>query len=391
MNAPVQQQNPAQANMIARQLILGQSVEMVQQIYSNTIDPRNTPTLNIPPRNVGLIKGFWVELQATVNNTSTTTDITLTDFNVANLLAPNSGIVFTDLNNQIRIQTGGWHLAFLNAAKTGNPGFGNAFVKSALSNPIKYGNNYTPVISAADLAHNTGGTASGTVTMRFYVPLAYNDNDLRGAIYANVVNATMNLQLTFNSAPVIASGDSTFAVYTGATGNISSITCTVYQHYLDQLPIGKNGVVILPLLDLSTIYEIKNTSLTGITATQDFPIPYPNFRDFLSTFAVYDQNGTRAAGTDINTWALQSANFTNLFKVNPYLESLWSRNLIGTDWPVGVYYFDHRRKPLSTIQYGNLELVLNAISAAAQSQVLVGFEDFGLVNALTGAGSLPGG
>ena len=37
---------------------------------------------------------------------------------------------------------------------------------------------------------------TGTVTMWYYVPLAYNpDNpqmpDLRGAVYANVVNATM--------------------------------------------------------------------------------------------------------------------------------------------------------------------------------------------------------
>jgi len=143
---------------------------------------------------------------------------------------------------------------------------------------------------------------------------------------------------------------------------------------------------------LSTIYGLNNTSLTGMVKNQDFPIPYANFRDFLSTSVIWDNGGTLTAGTDISYWALQSANFTNIFKIDPYLASLFVRKRIQCDVPVGCYYFDHRQKPISTIQYGNLELIQN-ISATVNSgaQDILGFEYFALVNTISGAGSLAAG
>jgi P3 major capsid protein len=226
------------------------------------------------------------------------------------------------------------------------------------------------------------------------LPLAYSDDDLRGAIYANVVNAVMQLQLTLNNNPFVAGGtDNTFAVAEkGTLSYLGNITVQVYQVYLDQLPIGKNGVV-LPILDLSTVYEIKNTTFTAITPTQDFPIPYANFRDFLSTFALFNSTGldtNPGDGSDVSYWALQSANFTNLWKLDPLTAQMISRQIIQTDWPKGLYYFSHRRKPISTTQYGNMELILNALAASASAYVAVGWEDFALVNTLTQAGSLAG-
>jgi hypothetical protein len=166
---------------------------------------------------------------------------------------------------------------------------------------------------------------------------------------------------------------------------------TIYQVYLDQLPIGQNGVV-LPTLDLSTIYELKQTALTGQAVAQDFPYPYANFRDFLSTLITWNSTGATAGlknGSDVNYFALQSANFTNLWKIDPLLAAQKTREIIGCDLPLGTYYFSHRKKPLSTVQYGNLELILNAASLTAGSSYLnVYVEDFALVNALTQAGSL---
>lgn len=381
MGSPSNGPSPQQLNQLARSLIMNNSVEMKQQIFTQTFDPRSVTQLNIIPRNVGLIKGFWVEVTATVTNSGSTTAITPTNFGPANVL---SQIVFTDLNNQTRIQTTGWHMEMINTAKARRV-YAMAMLTAGMDTPIGYGSNWNVISSTASIAAS-GGT--GTIVMRYWVPLAYSDTDYRGAVYANVINATMNLQLTPNPSAVVASGDSTLACYAGNTGAITSMTVTVYQVYMDQIPVGKGGPV-LPILDLSTIYELKNTTFTSVTVGQDFPMQYTNFRDFLSTFAVYYNGSARAAGTDVNYWALQSANFTNIFKLNPYLIALQSRNTIWTDFPLGVYYFNSRQKPIATTQYGNMELILNPSTAGATAYVAVGYEDFGMVNTLTQAGSLP--
>lgn len=397
---------PQQLNAIARAAIKAKAVTMTQQIFNATYTataPSNIsnvqPVVNVVPRNVGLIRGFWVKVQANVHNGSGV-QIDLANFGPANLL---SQIQFNDLNNNTRIQTPGWHIALLNSIKGRRP-FGAALVNGTgmasgsqagnTNMPIDYGDNWAAQIQAPATIAAAG---DGTVIMWYYVPLAYSQDDLRGAVYANVVNATMQLNLTFTTTPTAANGaDSTLALYVGhaagsvAAAVISSATVTVYQEYLDQLPAGQGGV-LLPILDLATIYEMKNTSLTAITAGQDFPVQYANFRDFVSTTAIFVNTaatGARGVGLDINYWALQSANFTNIWKKEPGLIALQTRNHLQSDLPPGTYYFGSREKPISTVQYGNMQLILNAITAGTGAYVLVGFEDFALVQTLSMAGSL---
>jgi P3 major capsid protein len=365
-----------QQNLAARQLVLSSAVEMTQSIFSATVTPAATPQINIIPRNVGLIKGFWIEISALI--TAGGAMISLSDFNAANIL---SSVSFTDLQNNQRINTTGWHLAFLAAVKSHHVQ-GSA---RASDSPIKFGSNFNVISAPATLAT----TVQGTVIMKYWLPLAYSDQDLRGAVYGNVVNATMQLQLNINNTPSVASGDSTGALYTGSTAVINSATVNVYQVYLDQIPQGKGGP-ILPILDLSTIYELKYTTLVGMVPNQEFPIPYSNFRDYLSTFLVYYNGSARAAGTDVNYIALQAANFSNIFKVDPFLLAMKSRDLIGVDFPNGVYYVSHRNKPVATTQYGNMELIINPSTAGASAYAMVAYEDFALTNALSQAGSLPG-
>jgi P3 major capsid protein len=387
MGTNANQLSPQQVNGIARSMIAAQSVRMIQQIYGTTVVPANQNVINVIPRNVGLIMGFWVKVVSTIHNaTGGGTGIVATDFGAANLL---SQVQFTDLNNNVRIQTSGWHLNYVNTVKGRMP-YGSALLTTAIDGNAgiagEYGSNWT-VNSQPNIADG----ADGTVIQWYYVPLAYSDGDYRGAVYANVVNATMQLQLTINTTPVVAAAnDTTEAVYTaaGGAGSNTSTTITVYQDYLDQLPFGKSGP-ILPILDLSTVYELKRTIFTALVPNQDFPMQYANFRDFVSTFAVFFNGTARAAGADVNTWALQSANFTNLWKLEPNLVALRSRALTLTDFPKGVYYFGSRHKPIATTQYGNMELVLNANVAGAGAYVKVGYEDFALVNTITQAGSLP--
>ena len=404
----------SQLNAYARAAIKAKAVKMTQQIFAatygsaaNTTDvSKNQPVINVIPRNVGLIKGFYVKIVATINNQAAET-ANLTNLGPANLVQQ---FQFNDLNNNTRIQTTGWHIAFLNAIKARRP-YGTAWIRGGSSSttggfdsPIGYGNNFTAQIAApATISSDATPGAATAVTMWWWIPLAYSDDDLRGSVYANVVNATMQLNITLNPNITANSGaDSTSAVYqlsapTSSTNSTDASSCvvsqlaiTVYQVYMDQLPQGQQGV-ILPVLDLATIYEMKNTVFSSITANQDFPIQYSNFRDFLSTTLIYvntGATGARVGGTDINYLALQSANFTNIWKKEPGLVALETRNHLQADMPLGCYYFGSREKPISTVQYGNMELIVNASVAGAGAYALLGYEDFALVQSLSMAGSL---
>ena len=387
-SSPAQAMNASQANMAARQLILARAIEMRQQIFSSTFNPSQQPTVNVQPRYAGLIRKFIVKYSATIVNNDGALDLTLTDFGLSNFLSPNSGCVLTDLNNNQRINTSGWHLSLVNSIKHRKP-YAGALV-DATNQMANYGQNF-PILASgfAGIAHG----ASATVQGYYEVPVSYSHDDLRGAIYANVVNATMQLSLTINPNPFSAAGtDSTFAMFKGTVDAvISSVTITVYQDYLYQLPVGKNGT-ILPLSDLATIYELKNTSLNSVPQNQDFGFQYPNFRDVLSTFSIFDHDTTTDTGRqvcqDINNWKLQSANFTNIFQLDPLTFSLPTREILRTDLPPGTYYSSSRQKPISTVQYGNIELVLNASTSTSNSLWSIGLEDFSYPNTIAMAGSL---
>lgn len=381
-----QPQYNANNNLAARQLVLANSINSVQQIFSQTFTGGvGTGAINIPVKPVGLIKRFWVEVAATISGSGGVTH-TLTQLGAANFF---SQVVLTDLSQQVRVQTAGWHLIALASAKYRQP-YGSAI--TALDTPFGYGNNFTRTQAAPLTITNTA--AANNVFLIFEVPVSYSDTDLRGAIYANVVSATMNLQLTVNPNLLVASTvtDAILSMYQSSTATVAtmpSFTVTVYQNYLDQVPV-YNGSPVLPIFDIGTAYLINNTTMTALVANQDFPIPYANFRQFMSTFAIYDNGGTLNGGTDINYWAIQSANFTNIIKHDPFLSSLWTRNRMQDDFPKGMYYWDHRDRPIVTVQYGNMSLIINPSTVNASANLYMGYEALAVINQITNAGSLPG-
>ena len=108
MGTQTQQLTAQQANGMATQMVTARALRMVQQVFSNTFAPSSQAQINVNPRNVGLIMGFWVKVVSTISNTTGGgTAIAPSDFGAANLL---SQIQFTDLNNLIRIQTSGRHM-----------------------------------------------------------------------------------------------------------------------------------------------------------------------------------------------------------------------------------------------------------------------------------------
>lgn len=372
-----------QQNFLQRQAVLANSIKMKQQIASLTVDPASQPVLNIAPRNVGIILGFIVEVSGTIEAANGGGNATRTPFGTANLVRQ---FRYDDLNNYTRIQTSGRHIAFLNTIRQGF-GYGGVYANNL---PIGYGDNFDVFAGPATINANS----SAAVRQVYYVPIAYSSTDLRGSIYSAVVSATQNLQVEINTNPSIASGDPLNAVYTGNTGGgwDGDVTVTVYQVYLDQIPRDpQTGVPIIPILDQNTVYDLKETTFTGITAGQDFPFPYSNFRSFLSTVVTYFNGTGYGDGTDVNYFSLASANFTNIFKVSPKIAALEARSAIMTDMPDGMYLFESRDIPINTINFGNQELNINASTAGAGARAVISYESFGLVNQLVGASSLAGG
>lgn len=381
------QMNAAQQNFAARDAIIAQGVDRLQQIYSAGVDPANQNVVNITPQNVGLVRGFLVKVEGTIANTnagSSGVALSRTQLGASNLL---TNVQFTDTNNQVRVQTQGWHIGLINSAKQPMV-LGGAYAPNV---PVNYGNNWTVQSAPASI---TTGTGESAVQFYYYVPLAYGKYDFRGAMWAGVVNAVAQLQLTINPSPVVASGDATLAVYSGNTGGWksgSNVTITVWQDYVDQIPMQSNGQPVLPQQDLSILYQLINTSLTGLVAGQDYGVPFSNFRSYLSTTIIYDNAGTLNVGSDVNYFALQTANASNIWKYGPEEAALLARSTFMADPPAGVYYFDHRAKPIATNQFGNTQVTINPISVGSGAALFCGFEFFAQSSQVMFASSLPSG
>lgn len=362
-----------QMNQLQRNAVLANSIDQwiltSTQTFTTALSGGPGSVINLPVRNIGLNKRFVILVRAQVSSAGTETN-TLTTFGPANFF---SNVTLSDLNNQLRVNTSGAHLHYLKTVRDRNA----AFAAFNNDSPTAIGNNYGTIKAPGALT----STTPQELTMVYEVPISYSDTDLRGAIYANVVNATWNLQVTVNPNMFASStGNAVNAVYKSSSvlpGRLISWTVEVYQNFLENLPVDGNRQVILPMLDLSTMYRIENTVQAGLVPNQEQSAPYANYRQFMSTFLVYDNNGVLNPGTDINYVGIQLANTTNLFRFSPQMIAARTRDRIGDDLPPATYYFDHRNAPIETSQFGNVQLTFypNAVGGAT-SQMLLWYEYF---------------
>src|SRR3954454_867857 len=110
-------QNAAAQNALARQVIMAQAIEMQTQLasvsLSSTINNAGQ-VLNVTPRNVGLLKGFFVEFSAQIKNTNASAAITPTILCPLNLF---TNVQFTDLQNNVRINCPAYQIGLLDTIK----------------------------------------------------------------------------------------------------------------------------------------------------------------------------------------------------------------------------------------------------------------------------------
>lgn len=396
MTAQQAYQKALQQNAQARAAVLAYGVKRIQQIQNTVVAPiAAQPTvITIVPQNVGLIQGFIVEVNGNIINSGAGV-LTRTELGSACAL---SNVLFSDLSNQIRHNCPGWLFHTVNSAKQGWV-WGGAYQPNVPQDYSAYNTSFAntnlvvPNWNVRSAPVSIANAANNNIREMYYIPLAYSATDLRGSIYAGVTNATMNLQLTLAAQPVAQGGaDATQAIYSGTAGAWNgNVTVTVYQVYYDQLPVADVGngqkQVVIPQLDIQQQYCLLQTSISGIVVGQDFPYAYANFRNFMSTTVIYDNNGVNNAGSDVNYWALTSANNTNIFKFTPEIAALLARQQFLADLPKGMYYFDHRQNPIATNQFGNYNLNGNFSTANAPASLLVGVEYFQQQN-VQGAQSL---
>lgn len=394
--AQTMQMSPQQQNAMVRQLILrggvlGQTyfppaVDMWQQlnpILPSSVGPGSVITIQL--RNVGLVKRLIVEFSATITAGATSTQ-TLTPLGLSNLV---SNVTFIDLGNNTRINTTGWHLNLVSSVKRRRV-FAAAYSSDT---PNGYGNNNNRVMYApATISAN----ASTPVRFILEIPFVKNNHDLRGAIFADVTNAVMQVQITLNPQMFVSStADKTLAVYQSAGSDLASISAVAVQcnqNYLDQLPRNpQNAAPILPALDLGTAYLLNNTASGLPVVNQDNGFSFVNARSYESVAYIYDNNGTlNANGTDLNYEQVTSANFTQILRYDGMMAVVSERDVIGTDFPLGTRYLDFRHRPINTDQYGNMQLIINPSSVLGSAATfLFGWEAYGIIGQVNQAGSLP--
>lgn len=391
-----QQMSPQQQNAMIRQLILrggvlGQTyfppaVDMWQQlnpILPSSVGPGSVITVQL--RNVGLVKRLICEISATVTAGATSVQ-NLTPLGLANLI---SNVTFIDLGNNTRINTTGWHLNLVSSVKRRR-----VFVAAYSSDtPNGYGNINNRVMFAP-----TSIAANGNSPVKFIleVPFVKNNHDLRGAIFADVTNAVMQVQLTLNPQMFVSStADPTLAVYQSAGSDLASLsafTIQVNQNYLDQLPRNpQTAAPILPALDLGTAYILNNTASGLPVVNQDNGFAFVNARSYESVAFVYDNNGVlNINGTDLNYIQITSANFTQILRFDGMMAVTNERDVLGCDFPKATRYLDFRHRPINTDQYGNMQLIVNPSSVGGSAAtILFGWEAYGVIGQVNQGGSLP--
>lgn len=388
------------ANAAAGTLIRAQGLRMQTPVGTQVLSASANNAgmqLNFIPRNVGLVTGFWVEGSAQIKNNNASAAITPTALNVANFF---SNITFVDLTNTTRINCSGASICLLDTTKERKP-FAVADLTTGYDTPVKYGANSTATVQSVATTNvvwsatsSIASGATGVVTFIMWIPMAYSDLDFRGAYYANVINGQANLQLTVNPSPAFASGGDQMLTMYGTADSSTSVqilntTVKVTQQYYDQLPVNQ-GQVILPQRDISKIYMLLDTTFSNMVPANDFPMPYPNFREIISSTVRFDTLTTlQSVPNFVNYFSLQAANATNIFQRDGALNAALTRNTIGTDFPTGIAYFSYRDKPLSTTQYGNLQLIFNPNSNWSASYAAYHFwEMFADVAVVTQLGSV---
>lgn len=349
--------NPAQANMAARMALLSQGLAFTKLLPGIS---QGTPTLGqqvrIPLDRTGIVTGVTLLFQVPMNITVAATQSPFGPYPIV------SNIQYVDFSGVTHVNCTGWQLHFLNSIKA----------RRSIGNSQKMAGYMTGSETGIDtnlLALPTAVANPTSAYFALYVPLAYNAvGDLRGAILAQTDRGEHYLNITFANALVNA--DPWAAPFTAGTAVLASnIVVTAFMHYL--MPQGGVGPNNIPMIDLSTIYEIQGNLFdnANIAAGQPKYQNWPNNRAVMSATHFYDQAaaGGTLNGADLTKITLLVNGNTNVRELTPQMLRLQMRDHMGFDFPSGVYYLGARSQPVTTQLFGNVQTKFDIATAGANS------------------------
>jgi hypothetical protein len=371
-------QNAVAQNLQVRQLVLSQFPRELVKIPTTSVGTNVAgSTTRIKLKNVGITT--LVRVMVEINVTIATVVQTLSPWAPWNLI---KRLTLTDVDGSIRCQASGIELYQLNTVrKTQAYGRNNGYT----------GPTQPAVVNAP--------TAIATDTIRFFVdvPLAVDPaRDLRGALLTQTSNGEYYLAIdwtTKGSGATLSSIAADAEAYSNnGTGTITINSCnvTVWQDiYYPQA--ASNGQFLLPMVDLSTVYEISGGfQVSQMQAGAETLLNAPNERTVIGTHVSFANLGAPAFGTDFsaqrvlvngNTPWYDYGNGTHVLD-----KAMEQRDLLGTDLLPGQYSFLHRQQPIVTAQYGSVQygFTPSAFTAGATSFMRYCYESL-----YTRGGSLP--
>jgi hypothetical protein len=351
MTAQVQQPDPFTMNLIARSNLLKSGIKMVKQLAPVTATGAQCAagtTLQIPLLRMGIMTGITLLVTAVID--SGAAHPTPSQFFPHNLV---SGIQYTDFAGVNRTKTSPHQLWAAQSAKSNELGNSTPYHSAGEAWGYRNSNVLTTPDDASAWANATPGNV---VSFSLYIPLAYDPaNDLTGAVLTQTNVGEHNVYLTVLNSLVGA--DSWINAFTAgnATWNAAGIKVEAFQHYIQPQSMTADQI---PVIDLSTVYGFEggfNTS-ANIGAGQPSYVNYPNNRSILSAHVVFENGGAGVANeTDVTRVTLLANSNTNFWEMTPRLMRQLMRHLIGGDLPSGSYYFAHRRQPIMTQLYANVQ------------------------------------
>jgi hypothetical protein len=380
------QQDSAIANMMARNAVTSQALKQLLPAAAANLamvsgDLQN-PLIQLTPAPTGVMLGFYVLIKANITN-NTGGVVTRTPFAAANLL---QNATYRDVGNQPRTNASGKMLHMLMSQKASRV-FGATVAPDDGTAP-SYGNwgvNACP----ATIANG----ASADVKMMFYIPLAYSEYDLRGAVFGNIAQANQSLNLTLASKAniIAASTDNPVdAIYQSASAtkacSINSMSYDVrLSTYGNGLPM-RDGQYIVPLNDLSTVYALNETVVSGLTVGQQLSIPYPNAWEYVSTTGLYVNGNTLSAGSDIAGIEIKTASGISWGEITPDFHAFTTALRLGANPPAGMYFDSHHQKPIRVQDYGAITYNVRPSIVNANASYRLGYEFFERLSNYTATG-----
>jgi hypothetical protein len=360
-------QNQVDQNLAIRRLVLAQFPR--ELIKTPTVAVGSTfvgTTTRIKLKNVGITT--LIRLMVEIPVTIATANQTLSPWAPWNLI---KRVTVTDVDGSIRTQASGIELYAINTfRKTQAYGRNNGYAQATQPAVIN-----TPTAQASD-------------TIRFFVdiPLAVDSSrDLRGSLLTQTSNGEYTVTVDWTSAgtsTTLSNTNDCNNYSTAASGTITVTGCnvTLWQDIYYPQP-ASNGQLLLPALDLATVYEISGGFQSmSLTAGAETLINAPNERTVIGTHVSFCNQGAAAFGTDFtgarmlvngNTPWLDYGNGTHILD-----KTLEARDQLGTDLLPGQYVFNHRQQPVITNQYGSVQYGFTpaAFTAASNSFLRYAFE-----------------